>query len=177
MIDMSILSFIKPVPGRIFLLLFLVAASSIGLAFFVEHVIKVPPCNLCLWQRVPYYAIGAICIFAIISKRWQSFWKALIVVSIISSIGLSAYHSGVEEGFFRESELCNPDVQIPDDMSGQQVKEMLYKRDVATCTKAPFKIMFLSMTEWNFLFSIALLIVTLIYFKLEKNAETQLPQQ
>ncbi|MBP7189840.1 MAG: disulfide bond formation protein B [Rickettsiaceae bacterium] len=177
MMNMSILSLIKPAPGKIFWFFLAIAVFSIGLGFFVEYVIKIPPCNLCLFQRIPYYVIGVVSTFALIAKRWYGVLRVLVVISILSSIGLSAYHSGVEEGFFRETSLCNPDVQIPDNMTSEQVKEMLYNRDVATCTKPPFKIMFLSMTEWNFLFNIGLLVLSLIYFRLERDAQAILPQQ
>ena len=43
-------------PRAAALLLALAAAATVGGALFIEHVMGVKPCDLCLTQRIPYYA-------------------------------------------------------------------------------------------------------------------------
>lgn len=141
-----------------------ISTFSLILAFFVEYALNIPPCTLCIYQRIPYAALILIALTAIYCNKYTKIFFAALMLAIISSIIISGYHSSVERGFLEGSSICNPDVLMPYDLTSEQIKEMLYNREVATCTKAPFKIMLLSMTEWNCLFNIGLLYL-LLYIK------------
>lgn len=168
---MSILSYLNLSYNRIFLITALISVFSLGLALFVEHVLEIPPCVLCIYQRIPYVILIIIGLIALYSKKCPKLYFVLIILTISSSIAISGYHSSVERGISAGTTLCNPDVVMPDDMSNDQIKEMLYNREVATCTKAPFRIMMLSMTEWNCLFNIFLLGLLLYLRKGLDNAQ------
>lgn len=161
---MSILSSLKSLHlsyRNIFCLMVAISILSLCFAFFVEYVLNIPPCTLCIYQRIPYAFIIIIGLLGIFTDKFYNIFFALIMVAILSSIFISGYHSSVERGFMAGTALCNPGLIMPDNLSVEQIKEMLYNREVATCTKAPFKIMFLSMAEWNCLFNIGLLMFCL----------------
>ncbi len=142
-----------------------VSLGSLALAFFTQYVLGFAPCELCLYQRAPYVILALVSIAALILKRSEKMWVAMIMISILSSIGLSGYHTLIERGVLNASAHCNPDMNMPDELSAEQIRQQLYQRDVATCTKAPFKVMMLSMTEWNLVFNLILLIYLPYYLK------------
>ena len=161
---MSISTIITPIQ-KLFAAISVMAIGSLSLAFFTEFVLGFPPCELCLYQRWPYFALLLICLVAMQLKKYEKLFLCLVFVSILSSIGISGYHTAIERGLFEGSSQCNPDVNMPDNLSPAQIREQLYTREVATCTKPPFKVMMLSMTEWNLLFNIALLTFMSFYAK------------
>lgn len=168
---MSILSSLNLSYNNIFCSMVAISLLSLGLAFFVEYVLNIPPCTLCIYQRIPYAAIVIIGLTGIYCTKYNNIFFAIIIFAILSSIAISGYHSSVERGLFAGSSICNPDVIMPEELSVEQIKEMLYNREVATCTKAPFRIILLSMTEWNCLFNIGLL---LFLFYVKKYAKTRI---
>lgn len=154
---MSISTIINISTQKLFTAIFAIACCSLSLAFFTEFVLGFPPCELCLYQRWPYATLMLICLVAIQIKKYERFFLCLVFLSIFTSIGISGYHTAIERGVFDGTTQCNPDINMPDNLTPAQIREQLYTREVATCTKPPFKVMMLSMTEWNFLFNIALL--------------------
>ncbi len=162
---MSISTIINTPINKLFMAIFVMAIGSLSLAFFTEFVLGFPPCDLCLYQRWPYFALMLISLIAMQLKKYEKLFLCLVFVSILSSIGISGYHTAIERGLFEGSSQCNPDVNMPDNLSPAQIREQLYTRAVATCTKPPFKVMMLSMTEWNLLFNIALLTFMSFYVK------------
>lgn len=164
--------------------------SALALAFFTEYALGFPPCKLCLYQRMPFVILTLLSLCGIFVLKWQKLWTILITFTIVIAIGVAGYHSGVERGFFEASDRCNPDVSMPDNLSASEIRDMLYAKSVATCTKPPFKILMLSMTEWNLLFNIGLLNMVLLgwvysdcYLRKsgddiegERNAKTILPK-
>lgn len=150
---------------KFFIAICAISLGSLGLAFFTQYVLGFAPCELCLYQRAPYVVLALISIAALILKKAEKLWIVIIMLAILSSIGLSGYHTLIERGVFKASTHCNPDINMPDNLSAEQIREQLYQRDVATCTKAPFKVMMLSMTEWNLVFNLILLTYLTYYLK------------
>jgi disulfide bond formation protein DsbB len=55
------------------LFLFLVCLGALSTAYFVEYVLGIEPCELCLYQRIPYAAVGLFSLFVIVGK--SPFWS------------------------------------------------------------------------------------------------------
>ncbi|MES2215055.1 MAG: disulfide bond formation protein B [Pseudomonadota bacterium] len=143
---------------------FILVASigALALAFFTEYVLGFPPCKLCLYQRLPFVGLIKLSLCGIFAPKLRGTWTLFTVMTILIAIAISGYHTGVERGVFEASDRCNPDIQMPDSLSASDIRDMLYAKSVATCTKPPFKVLMLSMTEWNLLFNIGLLVIVLL---------------
>lgn len=165
---MSILTIIRYLrttpPNPIFYLLFAVSVVSISVALFTEFVFGYPPCALCIYERIPYLFLGKISFSGALATRFEKFWMICAIITLTVAVGISTYHTGVERGWFGPSDQCNPELIISDNMSNADALAALEKQPVATCTKAPFKIMMLSMAEWNLLLNIGLLALTCMSF-------------
>lgn len=158
----TIISYLRPTPSNpIFYLLFAVSVISISVALYTEFVLGYPPCTLCIYERIPFLFLGKIAFSGAFATKFEKFWTVCAIITLTTAVGISAYHTGIEHGWFGPSDQCNPGLVISDNMSNAEALEALEKQPVPTCTKAPFKIMALSMAEWNLLLNLGLLILVL----------------
>ena len=94
----------------------------------------------------------------------------MLIITFIFSLAISFYHYGIEQGFFEESAVCGVK-----DFSENITKEDLLKQlseKTVSCKDVTFRILGLSLTSINIVFSI-IFIITLkkIYNNYEKNKQ------
>ena len=91
----------------------------------------------------------------------------LFVIFLAATI-LSLYHLGIEQGFIKESLVC--DLKNGSNLlSKEDILEQLNKKNIS-CKDVTFKIMGLSLTSYNIFISLLISISTIrIYFKYDKN--------
>ena len=137
-------------------------------AYFIQYVLGHQPCNLCLIERVPYIfsiIIISICLFT------QKFEKiTLIILSLIffAAALLSFYHFGIEQGFIKESLVCDlnsPNNELSKEALLNQLKEL-----PKSCKDVTFKIFGLSLATFNIFISLILSVITAkLFLTYEKN--------
>ena len=157
------------VRNKIILSLILVfSIFAILAAYLIQYVLGHEPCNLCLIERIPYIVsimIISICLFT------QKFEKiTLITLSLIFFIAvlLSFYHFGIEQGFIKESLVCDLNNQN-NELSKEALLNQLKKMPVS-CKDVTFKIFGLSLATFNIFISIILSVITAKNFlNYEKN--------
>src|SRR5262245_30576048 len=98
-------------PRNAALAVLVVAAATIVGALFFEHGLGYLPCPLCLDQRIPYYVgmpVAAATALAahFRSRRLAGLGLALLALIFLISVGLGAYHAGVEWHFWPGPESC-----------------------------------------------------------------------
>ena len=137
-------------------------------AYFIQYILGHQPCNLCLFERVPYISAIIIILLCFYLKKFEKI--SLIFLSFIFFLAtvLSFYHFGIEQGFFKESLVCDLD-------SGKEIldpKELLkkLKEKTVSCKDVTFKIFGLSLATINIIISLILSIITMKHFlNYEKN--------
>lgn len=149
--------------ANLHLLLLFLLCGCLFFAYFVEYVMNLIACPLCVYQRFPYLILIALSIISLSSEKNYSNYY---LITILGAIILAAYHTGVERGMFASSALCSPLVSIGDKLSATDFKKMLYSNHVGTCTRPALVILGLSMTEWNLFLNIFLFMVFVKYRKL-----------
>ncbi|MGI4776095.1 MAG: disulfide bond formation protein B [Janthinobacterium lividum] len=139
----------------------LVAISAVALAgaYYVEFALDLPPCVLCLYQRYCYFALIIFSLLTLIKKIDNKYIFRLLILTLLLACGISGYHSGVERGLFKANSHCSSQVTMTDNLSVSEIKDMLYDKPVASCQRAALKILELSMSEWNFLINLLLIIM------------------
>ena len=137
----------------ILLISFLIILS----ALFIEHVLSVPACKLCLYQRIPYIFSIIICFLGYFFSKNKVFLYLLISV-FLSSVILSGYHIGIENNIFLEFSGCTNDSFNTIDKN-----ELLLSlnNSIPNCKDVNFKVFGLSLATINFIFSIALILITI----------------
>ena len=153
---------------KILNLILLFSIVAIVTAYIIQYVLGHQPCNLCLIERMPYIfsiIIVSICLF------FNKFEKiTLIILSLIffAATLLSFYHFGIEQGFIKESLVCNlntPSDELTKEDLLNQLKEM-----PVSCKDVTFKIFGLSLATFNIFISLILSAITMkLFLGYEKN--------
>ena len=152
----------------IFNLILLFSIFALIAAYFIQYVLKHQPCNLCLIERIPYFfsiIIISICLF---TKKFEKL--SLIILSLIffSATLIAFYHFGVEQGFIKESLVCdlNNESNI---LSKQDLLNQL--KDIpVSCKNVTFRVFGLSLATFNIFINLILCVITAkLFLSHEKN--------
>lgn len=145
------------------------AAAAVGTilgAFFFEFVVGLPPCPLCLQQRVPYYILIPASL-AVALAAWRRWPRAVVRLGLLGlaglmvwSAGLGTYHAGAEWGFWQGPTTCAQPTTLAR-TPGDLLRSLQNARPLADCTVAAWRFLGLSLAGWNVLISVALAAVAL----------------
>jgi disulfide bond formation protein DsbB len=144
-------------------LIFLLCLISIISAYFIEYILGHQPCNLCLIERIPY-GLGLILIILnyslIKSERLIIF---LLILIFAFSLIISFYHFGIEQGFFEESAACG----LKNTSNVISKADLLKQLQTITinCKDVTFRIFGFSLTAFNMIISLILIILLTNFFK------------
>ena len=149
-------------------LILIFSIFAILAAYFIQYVLGHNPCNLCLIERIPYIfsiIIISICLFA---QKYEKITLIILSLTFFTAALLSFYHFGIEQGFIKESLVCDlssPDNELSKEALLNQLKEM-----PISCKDVTFKIFGLSLATFNIFISIILSAITIkIFLDYEKN--------
>jgi disulfide bond formation protein DsbB len=149
-------------------LILLFSIFAILMAYFIQYVLGHQPCNLCLIERIPYIfsiIIISICLF---SKKFEKVSLIILSLTFFSATLLAFYHFGIEQGFIKESLVCDLNNQN-NNLSKEDLLDQLKEMPVS-CKDVTFKIFGLSLTTFNILISLILsTITTKLFLTYEKN--------
>ena len=148
--------------------IFLISFVALVSAYFIEYILGHQPCNLCVYERIPYFLAILI---VLINYKYNKLEKYLIlslaIIFLIATI-LSLYHLGIEQGFIEESLLCDLE-KGANIVDKNEILKQLQQKSIS-CKDVTFKIFGLSLTNYNIIISLLLTIgLTKIYFGYEKN--------
>tara|TARA_B100000131_G_scaffold299363_1_gene319791 strand:+ start:395 stop:871 length:477 start_codon:yes stop_codon:yes gene_type:complete len=148
-----------------FLFILLISILTILSALYIEYILSIPACKLCLYQRIPYVISIVICFFGYFFSK-NKIWCHLLITTFLGSIIISGYHLGIENNIFKEYSGCtNENIDTTDK------KELLQSLNnvLPNCKNVNFRIFGLSLATINFILSIALASITIRYLNNEKN--------
>ena len=152
----------------IFNLILLFSVFVLLAAYFIQYVLKHQPCNLCLIERIPYFFSIIIISIFLFTKKFEKLFLIILSLIFFSGTLIAFYHFGIEQGFFKESLVCdlnNPSNELTKKALLNQLKEM-----PVSCKDVTFKIFGFSLTTLNIVISLLITIVfTKIYLNYEKN--------
>ena len=135
-------------------------------AYFIQYVLGHQPCNLCLIERIPYIAsIITISIFLLL-KRFEKLFLTMLISIFISAFVISSYHFGIEQGFIKESLVCDLNSTSVNLTKESLLNEL--KQKTVSCKDVTFKIFGLSLATINIFIT---LIISVIIIKLFLNYE------
>ena len=148
--------------------IFLISFIALISAYFIEYILGHQPCNLCVYERIPYFLAILI---VLLNYKYNKLEKYLIIslaiIFLIATI-LSLYHLGIEQGFIQESLLCDLE-KGSNIVDKDEILKQLQQKSIS-CKDVTFKIFGLSLTNYNIIISLLLTIgLTKIYFGYEKN--------
>lgn len=131
----------------LFLGILIFCISILLFAYFVEYVLKHPPCNLCLIARIPYLATIILVIIVLFLRQYEKMILISIGLFFVFGTIISFYHLGIEKGFINESLMCNLG-SGGETTSAQDLLKQLETKSVS-CKDVTFKIFGLSLASFN----------------------------
>ena len=149
---------------NLFTVIFLISFIALVSAYFIEYILGHQPCNLCLYERIPYFlAILIVLINYKYNKLEKYIILSLAIIFLIATI-LSLYHLGIEQGFIQESLLCDLE-KGANIVDKDEILKQLQQKNIS-CKDVAFKIFGLSLTSFNIIISLLLTIsLTEVYLK------------
>ncbi|WP_239451480.1 disulfide bond formation protein B [Elioraea rosea] len=133
----------------------LAAAAALAVALASEHWGGLAPCELCLWQRWPYWAAIAAGVLALVMPRAAVPLALLVIALFLGNATLAAFHAGVEWGFW-PSPL--PGCGAGSSGGAATVEELMARLQAAPivrCDQPAIVVAGLSMAGWNAVFALA----------------------
>jgi len=149
-------------------LILLFSIFALLAAYFIQYVLGHQPCNLCLIERIPYILTIIIITLILIFKKFEKVFLLLLTLIFVAATLISFYHFGIEQGFIKESLVCDLDDQTNSFTKEDLLKEL--KTKTISCKDVAFKIIGLSLTSINIIISLILSVITLkLFLNYEKN--------
>ncbi len=151
--------------NRFYAIILIFSLFTILSALYIEHILLIPACKLCLYQRIPYILSIIISFFGIFFSK-SKIWLYLLIITFSASIIISGYHLGIENGVFAEFSGCTNENLDKIDKS-----ELLESLSILlpNCKVVNFEIFGFSLATINFIISIALLVIIIKYLRDETN--------
>ena len=137
-------------------------------AYFIQYVLGHQPCNLCLIERMPYiFSIIIISIYLFTEKFEKIVLISLSLIFFTATL-LSFYHFGIEQGFIKESLVCDLN-GLSNELSKEALLNQLREVPIS-CKNVTFEVFGLSLATFNIFISLILgVITTKLYLTYEKN--------
>ena len=139
---------------------FAVAAGTLAGAWFFQLVVKLPPCPLCLEERIAYHVIIPLSLLMALAalvgapQKLLSVGFVVIIVAALANAVLGAYHAGVEWHFWAGPTDCSG--PITDLKAGGALLDQLHSINVVRCDQAAWRFLGISLAGYNVLISLAL---------------------
>ena len=147
-----------------FLLVALACAAMISYALYVQHILFIDPCPLCVFQRVAFMWIGAVALLAFLHNpagigRWL--YTGLLVLGSAVGAGIAGRHVWLQH---------LPADQVPDCGMGlnYMLETMPYSEVLSEvfygsgeCAEVDWAFLGLSMPNWSLMVYIGLIVVTI----------------
>jgi len=131
------------------------AAAALALAHASEHWGGLAPCELCLWQRWPYWAAVAAGLGAL-ALPGAAFPLALAIgVLYLGNAALAAFHAGVEWRLWPSPFAGCGTGPAPPAATVEELMARLAAAPIVRCDEPAIVIAGLSMAGWNAVFALA----------------------
>ena len=150
---------------NLILLFSFVALTS---AFFIEYVLGHQPCNLCILERIPYVVAIVIILLKYKFSQFEKLFLVLLIIVFLTATILSVYHFAIEQGFIKESLVCNLK-NLTENLTKEDILKELKNKSIS-CKDVTFRIFGLSLATINTIISLILTVIILrLFLKYEKN--------
>ena len=142
------------------LAIFALCTATIAGAWYFEFVLKLPPCPLCLEERLPYHVVIPLSLLMAIAALARAPHKLLTVgfIAIIAIVAcgavLGTYHAGVEWHLWAGPTDCSG--PITDFSTKGSILSQLSSINIVRCDQAAWRLFGISLAGYNVLISLLL---------------------
>jgi disulfide bond formation protein DsbB len=141
------------------LVLFLCAIGALAAALVAQYGFGLSPCQLCLYQRVPYGVVILLALLLLILRptaKQSALLLALCALAFVTDSGLALYHVGVEQHWWAGPASCSSTggggAQSVEDLMAQLSKPI----KLPSCDQIAWSLFGVSMAGYNLLACVGL---------------------
>ncbi|ENO14716.2 disulfide bond formation protein B [Marinobacter nanhaiticus D15-8W] len=146
-----------PMPGRrlVFLLIFLVCAALMAVAFYMEYVMGLEPCPLCWLQRIAISVVGILALIAALHnpKEWGGRIYGLFL-AVFSAVGVALAGRQLWLQSLPEDQVpaCGPSVDYLLDVMPILDVFRIALQGTGDCAQVVWRFLGLSIPGWTAIF-------------------------
>src|SRR5262245_22680648 len=136
------------------------AAATILGAFYFQYIVGLPPCPMCLEERIPHYIViplGLIVAIAALGGAPRNLVRvglAIMAIAMLILVGMSVFHAGVEWKWWPGPTDCTGPVN---NLGGVgDLMSRMNQTKVIRCDEAAWTLFGISLAGYNALISLAL---------------------
>ena len=138
---------------RLALELLVLSAAVVGSALLSQYWGGLRPCELCLYQRWPWYAVVALALVVLLvdGGRAAATVFAVSALLLFAGAGLAFYHVGVEQHWFAGPSSCSGAAAAN---SVEALKAQIMGTAPVRCDEITWSLFGISMAGWNLIASL-----------------------
>ena len=159
---------------NIFTINLIVSTTTLLVVYFLQYVLGMQPCEMCINERYPYFILILLSLIFIVFIRTSnknqikssSIIKYLSLLVIFAALIYSFIHVGTERGFIEGFSGCSGSLSVID--NADSLLLALEKTPLIRCDDPVLLFNFISIAESNFVV-LALLLFINIYLMSQKK--------
>ena len=144
----------------LYLLITAISIFTLLSAVYIEYILGVKPCILCLYQRVPYIIAIFFCFYGYYNLK-NKLWIYLLVITFLLSAILSGYHVGIENNILRGPAECSGGLKNFNNVG--DLKDQILSKPVINCDEVIWSFFGVSAASINSLILLLIFIFNAIY--------------
>jgi disulfide bond formation protein DsbB len=143
----------------------IISIVTLLIVFISQYGWGLIPCQLCIWQRVPFViliGLTGVYYFPVRSKHQHIYHASILFCMsfiLAMSVVLSGFHVGVEQHWWQGLSSCK--TSIPYNLSMDDLRIALLETPPMPCDQVQWSFVGISMAGYNFLLSGILMIFSL----------------
>ena len=150
------------------LFIFIVSVCVVIFVHYLEY-IGFTPCQLCIYQRWPWYLIIFLSLISIFYyKKVYPYNKFIIFMIFVGSAAYAGWHAGIEWAFWEGPTTCETGTNKIE--SHDNLLENIQNiQSFVSCSEAGFRFLGISLAGYNFISSLIMAIYTFLFLRNENE--------
>ncbi|MDD5330507.1 MAG: disulfide bond formation protein B [Sulfuricella sp.] len=136
---------------RLFLAIFLVCAGLMGFGLYLQHVVHLEPCPLCILQRIAFIAIGGVALAAALHNPRRRGWKvygSLLAFLSLAGGGVAAWQVHLQHLPPGQVPECGPGLDyMIEVLPLSKILPLIFKGS-GECAEVTWTFLNLSIAQW-----------------------------
>ncbi len=140
------------------ILLGLASLSAIIMAYISQYIFLYQPCQLCLYQRVPFFIVIGLSILSLFLQK-NNFLQIILyfcIAILLINFAIAFYHVGVEYKIFSGFSSCSGNSNLNKIDNLYDLQQALTKQPMVKCDEPQFYFLGLTMAFWNMIYCLIL---------------------
>jgi len=161
-----------PSPRIFYSIIFAICASLLGFGLYLEHVVGLEPCPLCIFQRVAYIVIAVISLIGTIhnpQKLLERIYTGLILIASLCGAGIAGRQIWLQHLPEDKIPECGPGLEYMLDAFPFIDALRMVLSGSGECAEVQWTFLSFSIAEWSIVCFSALIIACLTMLIRQKN--------